>query len=256
MPFFCSLFHLFRHSVPLFTSFCGFSLSPGTRDPITSYCFHLPVSHRLFVLPLDSLSLYTMNPEGFYLFFFPSMALPLSLIPHLHQLLSRPLSLSPLCFPSLFRSIVFTFTFCSFVIPYPAPPPPSHLLDHPLTFLSLTLSDMQSFFALSGALFFFLHSTEAFLLFAFPQQMHSQPTHMWTVKSPKHSPLSAFYLTSNFSSTISRVDAHLQYRQKTHLQKITRPIIDGADWRLMHHLRVSICLLLIAAHHFGPLPLE
>lgn len=121
MPFFCSLFHLFRHSVPLFTSFCGFSLSTGTRDPITSYCFHLPVSHRLFVLPLDSLSLYTMNPEGFYLFFPPSMALPLSLIPHLHQLLSRPPSLSPLCFPSLFRSIVLTFTFCSFVIPYPAP---------------------------------------------------------------------------------------------------------------------------------------
>lgn len=60
--------------------------------------------------------------RGFLSFFFPpSMALPLSLIPHLHQLLSRPPSLSPLCFPSLFRSIVFTFTFCSFVIPYPAP---------------------------------------------------------------------------------------------------------------------------------------
>ena len=256
IPFSCSLFHLFRHSVPFFTSFCGFSLSTGTHDPITSYCFHLPVSHRLFVLPLDSLSLYTMNPEGFYLFFslngFATLPNPSS--PSASLSLSITLSLV-LSFPlPLHRLHIHILLFCHPISC--APPRPSHLLDHPLTFLSLTLSDMQSLFTLSGALFFFLHSTKAFFLFAFPQQMHTRPTHMWTFKSPEHSPLSAFYHTSNFSSTISRVDAHLQYWQKTHLQKITRPIIVRAYWRLMHHLRVSICLLLIAAHHFGPLPLE
>lgn len=119
MPFFCSLFHLFRHSVPLFTSFCGFSLSTGTRDPITSYCFHLPVSHRLFVLPLDSLSLYTMNPEGFYLFFSPLNGF---------ATLPNPSSPSASLSPSITLSLVLSF-------PLPLHRPHIHILlfCHPIS---------------------------------------------------------------------------------------------------------------------------
>lgn len=116
----CLLSDLFLHSAPLFTLLSGFSLSSSTHDPFPSYCFLLPVSLYFFVLPLDSLSFYTMNPEGFI--FFPSIALPLSLIPHLHQLPSRSLSLSPSCFLSLFHYVVFTFTFCAFFSSHIVPP--------------------------------------------------------------------------------------------------------------------------------------
>lgn len=131
-----------------------FLLAP--TDPFPIYGFHFPLH--------DSLSLHTMNPEGFIFFFFPPpMALPLSQIRHLHQLPSNPVSLSPsLCFPSLFRFIVFTRF---------APPPPHH----PLTFLFLTLTCNPSFLSLQGTLLFVPLKPSPFH-FAFPQQRHSSQT--------------------------------------------------------------------------------
>lgn len=230
MPFFCSLFHLFRHSVPLFTSFCGFSLSTGTRDPITSYCFHLPVSHRLFVLPLDSLSLYTMNPEGFYLFFSPLNGF---------ATLPNPSSPSASLSPSITLSLVLSFPlplhrlhihillFCHPISCAPHHPPiSSTILSHFYLLHSLTRNPSS----LSPG-----HSSFSFIPLkpSFFSHFHDRCTCSRHICGRSNLPNThlylALYLTSNFSSTISRVDAHLQYWQKTHLRKITRPIIDRAD---------------------------
>lgn len=230
MPFFCSLFHLFRHSVPLFTSFCGFSLSTGTRDPITSYCFHLPVSHRLFVLPLDSLSLYTMNPEGFYLFFSPLngfATLPNPSSPSASLSPSITLSLV-LSFPlPLHRPHIHILLFCHPISCAPHHPPiSSTILSHFYLLHSLTRNPSS----LSPG-----HSSFSFIPLkpSFFSHFHDRCTCSRHICGRSNLPNAhlylALYLTSNFSSTISRVDAHLQYWQKTHLRKITRPIIDRAD---------------------------
>lgn len=51
--------------------FRGFSPSTGIHDIIPSYRVYLPVSFHFFVLPLDSLSCYTMNPDWIFLLCFP-----------------------------------------------------------------------------------------------------------------------------------------------------------------------------------------
>lgn len=136
---------------PFFTLLSSFSLSTGTHDPLPSYLFHPSFSLLFFVARLDSLSFNTMNPEGFI--FSSLMALPLSLIPHLHQLPSCSLCLSPLCFPSFFCSIAFTLTFCVvFFMLYSTPLIPPHPLHisisqtpwHAIPLLSL--SGHSSFF--------------------------------------------------------------------------------------------------------------
>lgn len=81
----------------------------------SSYRFHLPVFFCFFPSPLIPCLSTQWIQRVFYLF--STMALPLSLIPHLHQLPSCSLSLSPLCFPSFFCSIVFMLTFSSFFHP-------------------------------------------------------------------------------------------------------------------------------------------
>lgn len=143
-------------SLPLLV---GFLSLPASATP-------LPATISISLFPFASLSsplipcLSTQWIQEVLSFFSSSMALPLSLIPHLHQLPSHSLSLYPLWFPSLFRSIVFTLTFCSFFIPYPPPLPSSHIsifhtLWHAIPLFSLQGTLLFSFAPLKPS--FFLH---------------------------------------------------------------------------------------------------
>lgn len=237
-------FSLYRHPWPLL------------RLPFPPPCFP-----RSFVLPLDSLSFHTMNPEGFIFFFLNGFAtLPNPSSPSASLSLSFPLPLHRL------HTHILLFFHPIF---YP---------HRPLTYLSLTLSDTQSlFFSLQGTLLFpsFHLSLTSFYISLMDTRntytvcrsnLHNTHTQRCTLTFiTTQTRTSTFYhtfitalalcLSSNtFSSTTSRVNAHLKHWQKTHLQRITR--LMKADWHLMHHSRVSVCLLLMAAHHFGPLPLE
>lgn len=241
-------------SLPLFVGFLSLP-APVTPSPAT-------VSISLF--PTASLSsplipcLSTQWIQRVFIFFFP----PLNGFATLPNPSSPSASLSPsitlslvLSFPlPLHRPHIHILLFCHPISCAPHHPPiSSTILSHFYLLHSLTRNPSS----LSPG-----HSSFSFIPLkpSFFSHFHDRCTRSRHICGRSNLPNThlylALYLTSNFSSTISRVDAHLQYWQKTHLRKITRPIIDRADWRLMHHLRVSICLLLIAARHFGPLPLE
>lgn len=83
-----------------------------------------------FLFPLDSLSPHTKGSTGFYLFFPPLTALPLSLIPCLHPF---PTSVSPL--PSFLFSVLLRF------IPYFHCRPPSS--SHFYLWHAILLSSLQ-----------------------------------------------------------------------------------------------------------------
>lgn len=205
-----------------------FLLAPTGPFPI--YGFHFP----LLLCPSAWFLVSSYNESrGFYLFFFfPPMALPLSQIPHLHQLPSNPVSLSPsLCFPSLFRFIVFTRFASPPSMPYSTPSPPLTILSH---FYFSHWHAIPLFF-LSRALFFSLVPLKPSPFhFAFPQQMHSSQTRIRALTSPPKHTSAAYHtfvtvealchFSSALSTTISWDNALLQCWQKMHLQEITQPI--------------------------------
>lgn len=204
-----------------------FLLAPTGPFPI--YGFHFP----LLLCPSAWFLVSSYNESrGFYLFFPPPMALPLSQIPHLHQLPSNPVSLSPsLCFPSLFRFIVFTRFASPPSMPYSTPSPPLTILSH---FYFSHWHAIPLFF-LSRALFFSLVPLKPSPFhFAFPQQMHSSQTRIRALTSPPKHTSAAYHtfvtvealchFSSALSTTISWDNALLQCWQKMHLQEITQPI--------------------------------
>lgn len=147
----CFLSHLFLPSDLSLPVLVFFSLHTSTHDPFHSHLFHPSVSRLFFVLCFDSLSFCTMNPEGFI--FSSSMALPLSLIPHLHQLPSCSLFFSPPAFLSSFSPLSSQSHFALFSSHTPPPhssSPPSHFSISHIPRQTISLSSL-------GALFYFLY---------------------------------------------------------------------------------------------------